>query len=323
VDASPQPARGTLADYVAIARPSHWVKPVFIVPGFVLARLLVGGHLAALGPDLLLGFLSAAALASANYVLNEWLDAGFDAHHPVKSKRPIVSKQLSTLLIVLEYGALVGLGLLLAGAVSMLFLVTATGFVAAGLVYNVPPLRLKDRAVLDVVVEAINNPIRLVLGWAMVDGSTLPPGSIILSYWMGGAFLMTVKRLAERRTVVAADREEALPLYRKSFATYSESFLLVQALTFALLASFFLAVFLVKYRIEYLLLVPILVALFANYLRLGLRQDSAAEAPERLYKEGTLLVLVALLIVGFFLLTAYDLPWIEQLAAPHYIRLGS
>jgi 4-hydroxybenzoate polyprenyltransferase len=323
VNTTPQQVRGSIADYVAIARPSHWVKHIFIVPGIVLALLLLEGAPAGLGPSLLFGFLSAAALASANYVLNEWLDASFDAHHPVKSHRPIVAKKLSPALIVCEYGALVGLGLAAASVVSSLFLVTAAGFVTAGLVYNVPPLRLKDRAVLDVVVEAINNPIRLVLGWAMVDGSSLPPGSIILSYWMGGAFLMTIKRLAERRTVIAAGREEALPLYRKSFATYGESFLLIQALTFALLASFFLAVFLVKYRIEYLLLVPVLVALFANYLRLGLRQDSAAEAPERLYREPALLIIVALLIVGFSLLTAYDLPWLEQLTTPHYIRLGS
>ena len=35
------------------------------------------------------------------------------------------------------------------------------------------------------------------IGWAMIDATTLPPGSIILSYWLGGAFLMAAKRLSD------------------------------------------------------------------------------------------------------------------------------
>ena len=32
--------QATFGDYVALARPSHWIKHVFIVPGIVLAMLL-------------------------------------------------------------------------------------------------------------------------------------------------------------------------------------------------------------------------------------------------------------------------------------------
>jgi len=312
---------GRLSDYVSIARPSHWVKHIFILPGIGLALLLIGTPEAPLWWSLLLGLMSAAAIASANYVLNEWLDADFDRHHPVKSQRPLAQSRLSRPMVLLEYAGLSVVGLGIASLVSPLFFYTSMAFFVSGLLYNVPPVRLKDRALLDVTVEAVNNPIRLVLGWAMVDASTLPPGSIILSYWMGGAFLMTVKRLAERRTVVEAGGRDSLPLYRRSFGTYTESFLLVQALTCALLTAFFLAVFLVKYRIEYLLVVPLLVALFGNYLRLGLQRGSAAEAPEKLYREPTLLALVLLLLVAVVALTVYDVPALEHLTDPHYIEL--
>ena len=53
---------------------------------------------------------------------------------------------------------------------------------AQGIFYNVPPLRTKDKAYFDVISESINNPIRLLIGWAIVDPTSLPPGSIILSY---------------------------------------------------------------------------------------------------------------------------------------------
>ncbi|WP_246661419.1 MULTISPECIES: hypothetical protein [Rhizobium] len=39
----------------------------------------------------------------------------------------------------------------------------------------------------DVISESINNPIRLVIGWSMIDPTSLPPGSIILAYWFGSA----------------------------------------------------------------------------------------------------------------------------------------
>ena len=55
-------------------------------------------------------------------------------------------------------------------------------FALQGIVYNVPPLRTKDKPYLDVISESVNNPIRLLIGWAMVDPTTLPPSSIILSY---------------------------------------------------------------------------------------------------------------------------------------------
>src|SRR3546814_15646823 len=67
--------------------------------------------------------------------------------------------------------------------------------------YNLKPLRTTHKAYLDVISESINNPIRLTLGWTMVDPTTLPPSSLLLAYWTGGAFLMGAKRLSEYRDI--------------------------------------------------------------------------------------------------------------------------
>src|SRR3546814_7308816 len=80
----------------------------------------------------------------------------------------------------------------------------ALAFAAQGLAYNVPPLRTKDVPYLDVLSESVNNPLRLAIGWAMIDPGSLPPVSIIIAYWLGGAFLMGTKRMSEYREIVVA-----------------------------------------------------------------------------------------------------------------------
>ncbi len=308
-------------DYAAMARPDHWVKHVFILPGIVLAYILEPTAVSSLLYPIVFGLASAAAIASANYVLNEWLDKQHDAHHPTKSQRPAVRLRLSPIVVALEYAALAAIGLAIAASLSRLFLLTAAGFLASGWLYNIRPLRTKDRIFLDVMSESINNPIRLTLGWAMVDPTTLPPGSLLLAYWMGGAFLMAIKRVAEYRAVRETAGIERLGQYRRSFRYYTESSLLVSSLLYALMAAFFLAIFVIKYRVEYLLALPLFAALFAAYLRVGLKTHSSAQTPEKLFKEKSLMTTVALLAIALALLTWIDVPVLEKLTTPHYIHL--
>lgn len=311
----------TFLDYVRIARPDHWTKHSFIIPGIVVASLLRSvSPMDRLRP-ILVGLLSAAAIASANYVLNEWLDAKYDVHHPTKADRPAVSTRMSRSIVRFEYLALLALGLIGAASVSRLFLGASVAFVVSGLVYNIPPIRMKDRVYLDVLSEAVNSPIRLTLGWAMIDSATLPPGSLLLAFWMGGAYLMGVKRFAEQRTAHHENTGHALKLYRASFEHYTTDSLLLSSFLYAQLAAFFLAVFLIKYRIEYLLVFPFLAALFTVYLWLGLRRGSPTQAPEKLFKSRALLTIVGLVAGALIVFTVVDIPILEQLTRPHLIAL--
>ncbi len=315
-----RPKAGVM-DYVAMARPDHWVKHVFILPGIALAYILHPTGLSSLLYPAIFGMLSAAAAASANYVLNEWLDKQHDAHHPTKSQRPAVRLRVSPEIVLLEYVALSAISLAIAASLSRLFLLTVFAFLASAWLYNVRPFRTKERIFLDVMSEAINSPIRLTLGWAMVHPTALPPGSLLLAYWQGGAFLMAIKRFAEYRTVAEIAGVERLSRYRKSFRHYTESSLLVSAFLYALMAAFFLAVFVIKYRVEYLLALPLFAALFAAYLRVGLKPGSSAQTPEKLFKEKSLMLTVALLAVALAILTWIDVPILEKLTTPHYIHL--
>ncbi len=40
--------------------------------------------------SILMSFFATCLIASANYVINEWLDAEFDQFHPTKKVRPVV-----------------------------------------------------------------------------------------------------------------------------------------------------------------------------------------------------------------------------------------
>lgn len=319
--AAPGTTKAGLSDYIEIMRLSHSTKHVFIVPGIVLALLLRGypGHVALM--NVILGFGCAVAIASANYVINEWLDRFSDQYHPTKSKRSAVQKEFSGQLIWAQWAALVAAGLLLALISSRAMLMAAAIFALQGIVYNVRPFRTKDLPYFDVIVESINNPLRLIIGWTMIDAQTLPPASIIMSYWFGGAFLMASKRLSEYRQIVSTHGLDVLGRYRASFARYSDVSLTVSCFVYAILASFLLAVFFIKYRIEYIVIMPLITILFGMYLSISMTVDSSAQNPEKLYKERGLIAVVASIFVCFIVLTFVDIPPIEALSAQHFIRL--
>ena len=316
------PRATRLSDYIAIARFDHMTKHVFVVPGIVLAYLMRGVRSPDPLLDIVLGFICAVCIASANYTINEYLDRDFDALHPTKSARTAVQVALDPRLVGLEWLVFVALGLTAAAFASVTMFWVAVVFAGQGIVYNVRPLRSKDVPYFDVISEAINNPLRMMIGWAMIDPHTLPPSSVLLAYWTGGGFLMTAKRLSEFREITASHGHALLARYRASFAGYTEISLTVACLLYAMLSGFFLAVFLVKYRIEYVLTLPAFAALFTQYMALSMQAGSVAQKPERLFGEKRLIAVSVVLIALLTLCTFVDMPWLATLSTQHYISLG-
>ncbi|HUI19805.1 MAG TPA: UbiA prenyltransferase family protein [Methylocella sp.] len=303
--------------YVSIARPDHWFKNAFLLPGVALALMLSGEPLrAALTLQVLAALLATCLIASANYTINEWLDAEFDRFHPTKHARPAASTQMSASLVYTQWLGLACIGLIIGYLINMRVLQYEIALLVMGLVYNVRPLRTKERPYLDVLSEAINNPIRLMIGWSVIVQIVAPPSSVLISYWMGGAYLMAVKRFSEYRFIGDPNRAG---LYRRSFLFYNENSLLLSAFFYGMCSSTFLGIFLIKYRIEFILGLPLLVILFVWYLAIGMRHDSVAQRTEKLYTEWKLMAFVAMLVACFTALLFIDIPALDFLVSYHVL----
>ena len=296
--------------YVAIARFDHWFKNLLMLPGFALAAALGERYELHLLWNLLIGLLAVGLIASANYTINEWLDGEFDKYHPIKYTRPTVQGHIEAKYVYLQWMLFALVGLLIGWTLSVQFFVAAILLLIMGLIYNVKPIRSKDRQYLDVLSESVNSPLRLMLGWAIVLPNELAPSSMLLSYWMGGAYLMAVKRYAEYRLI---DDPSRAALYRRSFGHYSENTLLLSSFFYALMSAFFLGVFLVKYRIEFIVTLPFFAVLFVWYLSIGMQSASVAQTPEKLYKEGRFVLFVVALIAVVLFATFVDVPSLEIL----------
>ena len=301
-----------LSAYITIARPDHWVKNIFMLPGVVLAlsmnrEILETNSFLKLFLIIIIGFISTSLIASANYTINEWLDAEFDKHHPTKSSRAAPQGMLKARYVYAQYIILAIIGLSAASTINSTFLFLALFLLLMGVFYNVSPFRSKDKPYLDVLSESINNPIRLALGWSVLLPDSLPPLSALMCYWMGGAYLMAIKRYAEYRLI---DNPVVAANYRASFSKYNEEKLLSSAFFYAINSSLFLGIFLIKYRFEYLDSFPFFALLFSWYLTLSMQKNSVSINPERIYKEKKFGLYVCLL--GFLLvaLLFVDLPFL-------------
>lgn len=310
----------TLRGHLRIARVDHWFKNVFVLPGIVAAIGIDPNHVAPhLVARTLIGLLSVCLVASSNYVINEVLDAASDGLHPVKAARVVPSGQVSTKLAYVEWLLLMGLGLGLGTRVSHQFTITMALLWLMGCIYNIPPIRSKDLPYIDVLSEAVNNPLRLLAGWFIAGTASFAPASLLLSYWMGGCYFMAMKRYAEYRDIGDKARAAA---YRRSFAFYTEERLLVSIMFYGSAAMLFLGAFAMRYRLELVLSFPFVSLVMAIYLFLAFRPNSSVQKPEELYREPMLMgaVIVCTLVICAGLLI--DMPILTRVFSPTAPTIG-
>jgi decaprenyl-phosphate phosphoribosyltransferase len=299
--------------YIQVSRPDHWIKNIFAIPGIAVAIMIYPNsiNLANLFVNIFLGLISVCIISSANYTINEFLDAKLDRLHPQKKMRPAAQGLVTSRNIFLQYFFLSSFGLLISCVINSQFFYWSIALLIMGLVYNVRPVRAKDRAYIDVLVESVNNPIRLLLGWYMVTASSFPPSSLLLSYWMGGAFLMTLKRFSELRYMHL--NKQFLVNYRPVFSRYSELSLLLASFYYAISSSLFLGIFLIKHKIEFILLFPAVGVLFSWYLFISHKENSAAQFPEKLYKEKGLFLYIIIIASAAITLLNINLDFLRIL----------
>ena len=181
-------------------------------------------------------------------------------------------------------GALV-VGIVLSWQISLPFTITMAGVWIMGCVYNIPPARTKDVPYLDVVTESVNSPLRMLAGWYITRSDVTPTTSLLISYWMVGCYFMAIKRYAEYRQIAnharAAGAGNPSNTTRGNGSSFPSCFMR-RRLCCSLVFSW-------RGPAELILLFPFIAVVMAVYFHISFENDSAAQAPEKLYKNKLLM----------------------------------
>ncbi len=303
-----------LLPYIKIARFDHWFKNVFMLPG-ILVAIDVDHSLFSFDLifNVLLALLAAGFIASSNYIINEILDAPKDRLHPVKKHRPVPSGQVNIKLGYVWWLLFFAIGMTLSSFLNSYFFYTALSLWIMGCIYNIPPIRSKEKPYLDVISESVNNPIRLLLGWYATGTTMVPPLSLIVAYWMIGAYFMAAKRFGEYRMI---NDKEVAQNYRSSFKYYNEERLTMSLVYYVSAFCLFFGIFLIRYKMELILSIPLVAGFTAWYFHLACKENSPVQHPEKLYLERGFVMYTMLTAVVMTGLLFADFPWLYELFAP-------
>jgi decaprenyl-phosphate phosphoribosyltransferase len=301
-----------------VFRPKRWYRNLTMVLGSVIALKLlhISFHQITRASTLTHFFIVLIAtclVASGNYGINEVLDAEADSHHPEKKHRAIPSGRISARLVIYLSILWYVLGLAMVAALGnvAVFVSVALLFVS-GIVYNVPPIRLKDRAYVDFTSEALNNPIRFLIGWyAITNSHHIAPASFVLGYWFLGVFLMASKRFGEIRII---NNQKTAKKYRLSLAHYTEEKLLMSMIAGLTAFSYMFGALSLKYSVDVILVLPFIVGWVVWFFALAFEKDTIVISPERIFEKGYFMS-YSIIVLAVFIFCFYTgnqfLGWVK------------
>ncbi len=269
-----------IGTYLRAARLDHWFKNISVLLGLIAAIAYTesSAEVFFILKSALAIFL-ACLMSSANYIINEIVDARFDRKHPNKRFRSVASENVSTRILIAVDVFIVIVTLIISYAAfnEKFFLVMFLFFIIGGVSYNIPPIRTKDLPYVDVIAESVNNPLRLLIGWYVIDDVSSPPLIAILCYWSLGAALVTAKRLGELRFL---GRKAAI--YRPTFKYYNISLLAIMYFFYVLMTLAAVVLLSLEYERHILYVIPFILIFFVWFTFLTFQQDSSVKEPEKL-----------------------------------------
>jgi decaprenyl-phosphate phosphoribosyltransferase len=301
----PEKSKSSL--YLASLRLDRWPRSTAIIVGSAAVFLVdpsrfPGALTPGLALRLLLAFLLTWMVSTANYIVNEITDAPYDAHHPQKKYRPLVAKEISVPVLLGVWVMLTAAALGIAYfTFPPAFVLSLCALLLAGILYNVPPLRLKDVPYVDSALESANNPIRFLVGWYVLTAA-FPPLSLLAAWWAFGNFLMIGKRVAEKKFLSG---EEAAA-YRLSLSRYSMGGLVAFMTANGLLFLAMFILFATRSGLRtFLYALPFIVFYLVIFMIKSIQDRDAAEEPERQLRNPYFalytLFLLAVFAIAFFL----------------------
>jgi len=208
--------------WLRLLRPHQWVKNAFVAaPLFLTPATITLGRVW----TVLLGVLAFSLLASAVYVLNDYMDRDADRLHPAKCKRPIASGEVTGRgALFLLFAALAG-GLGLSFALSPVFGAIAVGYFVMNIGYS---LGLKHVSIIDVMIITMGFMLRVYAGAALIK--VQPSVWIVVCTGMVAMFLALAKRRDDLTKSLGGGHRRSLEGYSLPFLDASISIVLAALL---------------------------------------------------------------------------------------------
>jgi len=144
-------------------RPTQWFKNLFIFAALVFSRNL---NDLSMGLSVLGAFALFCLLSSGTYLINDLFDLRNDREHPLKSRRPLASGQLSKSTAAITAAVLVLASLGLSFLLHPHFGVAALTYLVINLAYSA---YLKQVVILDVMLVAFGFVLRAVAGALVIE----------------------------------------------------------------------------------------------------------------------------------------------------------
>ena len=278
-----------MLDFIKIARPHQWYKNLLVFLPIIFVGKLFDLNLLLLTA---LGFVSLCAISSANYILNDIIDAKKDRMHPEKKNRPIASGRVKVWQGAVLFAILAVASVYIALTLPKLFLYSIIALFALTQLYS---LWLKKEVFADIVVIGVNFVIRAASGAFIIDVKISP--WLIVGVFFFAMFLAAGKRHAELLFL----GEKAMA-HRATLRQYTKELTgsLMILTTALLIMAYSLFSFFSEHKNLFLTLPFAIYAIF-RYFHLVYSGSAVARHPEKVF--GDVRIIIVMILWG--LLTGY------------------
>lgn len=203
------PPESSARQLLALLRLRQWVKN-----GFVAAPLFLTPW--ALAWDTVLatvvGIAAFCAVASAVYIMNDYVDRDGDREHPTKRQRPLAAQSVSIPAAFATFVLLLASGFTLALSLSVPFALVLAGYFALNVGYSAG---LKNVAIADVMIIALGFVLRVEAG-AMLIGVPTTEWITIMTGLLA-LFIALGKRRDDLVKSVSTSHRSSLAGYNRPF----------------------------------------------------------------------------------------------------------
>ncbi len=146
-----------------LIRPRQWVKNAFVAAPlfFTPEQLSVASAI-----NVFEGFVAFCLVASAMYILNDYMDREDDRLHPTKKQRPLAAGTVAPVTAAGLCALLLAAGVGLAYALGQIFFLMVMLYAGINIAYSI---WLKRVAIIDLLCVAIGFVLRVYAGSALID----------------------------------------------------------------------------------------------------------------------------------------------------------